>query len=145
MPASYTAEQSYYIRSSPSKVFDSLTNPRGLVKWFLTGATLSPKPGGAFAFDWIGGYHMDGKVLAYSKGRSVSFLWVDRLPNGRLAETTVAFRLRRKGKGTVLHLRHSGFRVPAHFAECASRWAYYLTNLKSVLDHGQDLRSEWDW
>jgi len=39
----------------------------------------------------------------------------------------------------------SGFKDTEHFAECSSRRAYYLTNMKSVLDHGKDLRSKYDW
>lgn len=88
---------------------------------------------------------MDGQILQITRGRSVSFLWVDRLPNGKMVKTRASFRVTAKGRGTVLSLRHSGFTVPEHFAECASRWAYYLTNLKSVLEHGKDLRSKWDW
>jgi hypothetical protein len=45
---------------------------------------------------------------------------------------------------SVLRLRHTGFTDPGHLAECSSRWGYYLTDLKSVLDHGADLRSEYD-
>ncbi len=29
--------------------------------------------------------------------------------------------------------------------DCSSRWGYYLTNMKSVLDHRTDLRSKYDW
>ena len=145
MARSYVARQSYYFDTSPTKVFAALTDPRFLVKWFLSDASLEPRKGGTFTFDWIGGYHMVGRVLAFDRGKAVSFEWTDRLPNRREAKTLAAFRVRRKGRSTLLELRHSGFKVPEHFAECASRWAYYLTNLKSVLDHGRDLRSRLDW
>jgi len=88
---------------------------------------------------------MTGKVKRFETNKAVSFSWSDRLKSGEWAETTVSFKVARKRRGTLLKLRHTGFRDPEHFAECASRWGYYLTNLKSVVDHGTDLRSENDW
>ena len=145
MARSFVAEQTYHIAAPPSRVFRFLVDPKLLVTWFLSDARLSLKKGGTFAFDWIGGYHMESKVLLYQAGKLVVFGWKDTLPNGRIAKTRAAFRVVKKGKGTLLKLRHSGFTVPAHFAECSSRWAYYLMNLKSVIEHREDLRSRFDW
>ena len=145
MARSYEARQQYYVTAPPSKVFRALTEPRGLVSWFLSAAEIALTARGKFAFDWSQGYHMDGKVLSIRAPTAVAFLWRDRLPSGRMVETRAAFTLLRKGRGTLLKLRHSGFHDPEHFAECSARWAYYLTNLKSVLDHGVDLRSPADW
>jgi len=144
MAKTFVAEQTYYFQAPTRKVFQGLTDPKLLVKWFLADAKLSPRKGGAFAFDWIGGYHMTGRLLEYTRGKAVSYLWTDKLSSGRVAKTRVSFRVVPKGKGTLLKLRHSGFTVPAHFEGCSSRWAYFLTNMKSVLDHGTDLRSELD-
>ncbi len=88
---------------------------------------------------------MTGKVKSFEKDKAVSFSWHDRLGNGRMVETQAAFKVSGKGNGTLLRLRHTGFHDPEHFAECSSRWGYYLTNMKSVLDHRVDLRSKYDW
>jgi hypothetical protein len=58
--------------------------------------------------------------------------------NGEMVETLASFEVTKKANGTLLKLRHSGFHDPEHFEECSSRWGYYLTNLKSLLDHGID-------
>ncbi len=145
MPKSFSIKQSYYFTSSPSKVFQGLTEPKKLVKWFLSKARVEQEEGGKYSFDWIEGYHMDGKVKRFDKDKSVSYSWHDRLANGRLVETTASFQVAKKGRGTILKLRHTGFKDPEHFAECSSRWGYYLTNMKSVLEHGADLRSKYDW
>ena len=88
---------------------------------------------------------MMGKVKEFEMNRSVSFSWSDKLKSGKLARTTVSFKVAKKRQGTSLKLHHTGFEDSEHFAECSSRWGYYLTNMKSVLDHGTDLRSEYDW
>jgi uncharacterized protein YndB with AHSA1/START domain len=145
MPKSFAAEQSYYFEAPVEKVFESLTDSKKLTKWFLSKAKLVPKKGGTYSFDWFGGYHMNGKVKQFDPNKSVSFSWNDKLKSGKLANTTASFRVAKKGKGTLLTLRHTGFKNPEHFADCSSRWGYYLTNLKSVLDHDTDLRSKYDW
>lgn len=145
MPESFTAEQTYHLAAPVDRVYRALLEPDQLVRWFLSSARVEPKDGGAFAFDWIGGYRMESTLTHVVPDQEVGFRWVDREPDGSSVTTDVRFRLESKGTGTLLHLRHTGFHSPRHFAECASRWAYYLTNLKSVLDHETDLRSEFDW
>ncbi len=145
MARSFVIEQAYYFEASLEKVFRALTDSKMLVKWFLSKAKVVPKKGGSYSFDWIGGYHMTGKVKQFKLNSSVAFSWSDKLRNVKLAKTTASFKVAKKGRGTILKLRHTGFRDPEHFAECASRWGYYLTNMKSVLDHRTDLRSRHDW
>ncbi len=146
MPKSYVAKQSYHFKKTqPEKVFQALTDPKMLVKWFLSKAKLDPKTGGNYSFDWIGGYHMTDKVKRFEPGKMVSFAWSDRLKSGELVRTTASFEVAKKGNGTLLQLRHTGFKDPEHFADCSSRWAYYLTNMKSVLEQDVDLRSKYDW
>jgi uncharacterized protein YndB with AHSA1/START domain len=146
MPKSYVTKQAYYFeKAQPEKIFQALTQPKMLVKWFLSKAKLDPKKGGSYSFDWIGGYHMTDKVKRFEENKAVSFSWIDKLKNGETARTTASFEVAKKGRGTLLKLRHTGFKDPEHFADCSSRWAYYLTNMKSVLDSGLDLRSKYDW
>lgn len=126
-------------------VFQALTDSKLLEKWFLSKAKLVPKKGGSYSFNWIGGYHMTGKLKRFKPDEAVSFSWHDRLGSGKMVETTASFRVAKKGDGSLLRLSHFGFKDPEHFAECSSRWGYYLTNMKSVLDHKADLRSKYDW
>lgn len=145
MPKSFIIEQTYFFEAPYQKVFQALSDSEILVKWFLSKAKVEPSKGGSYSFNWIGGYHMTGKVKQFERNKVVSFSWSDKLKNGKLAKTTVSFKLAKKGHGTLLRLHHTGFKDPEHFAECSSRWGYYLTNMKSVLDHDTDLRSKYDW
>ena len=141
---SFAIEQSYYFEAPAGKVFSGLTDSKMLTKWFLSKAKVVPKKGGTYSFNWLGGYKMTGRVKRFEPDKSVSYSWHDKV-DGKLVDTVALFRVDKKGRGALLRLRHSGFKDPEHFANCSSRWGYYLTNMKSVLDHGVDLRSKYDW
>ncbi|MBO0888697.1 SRPBCC domain-containing protein [Candidatus Bathyarchaeota archaeon] len=129
-------DQSYYLNAPPETVFQALTDPKILVKWFLAKAYVDPREGGDYDFDWLGGFHQSGKITRFEKDKAVSFSWN--------RNTIAAFETLKKGRGTLLKLHHGRFKDPEPFATASSRWGYFLTNMKSVLDHGIDLRSKDD-
>ena len=141
-------QQTFYLAVPPNRVFAALTRPRQLAKWFLEKATITPKPGSTFEFTWRGGYSMKGKVEGVSAPRRLELEWVDRFDGDRTLRTRVRFALRKRGKGTLLTVTHRGFKSGKKwvllYGGVQSGWAYYLTNLKSVLEHGFDLRSRLD-
>jgi uncharacterized protein YndB with AHSA1/START domain len=142
-----TIAQQILLPAPPSQVFEALTSRRGLVRWFLADADISPTSGSEYTFRWQGGYHHTARVLAATPGRRLVLAWPNRAGRSRLM-TVVAFSLHRKGRGTLLKLRHEGYPAAAPWIEVygatQSGWAYYLTNLKSVLATGRDLRSRDD-
>jgi hypothetical protein len=60
----------------------------------------------------------------------------------------MTFTVARQGRGTLLRLRHVGYPDSGGWAPIygatQSGWSYFLMNLKSVLEHGHDLRCEQD-
>jgi uncharacterized protein YndB with AHSA1/START domain len=136
-----TIRQSYYLRAPVKKVFRALTEPTKITKWFVGEARLDPRRGGTYRFTWLGGYRHGGKVLEFIKNRRLALEW----PTPRLGKTRVTFTVRPRGKGTQLRVVHSGYKTTPAWLEMyggtQSGWAYYLMNLKSVLEHGNDLRS----
>jgi uncharacterized protein YndB with AHSA1/START domain len=142
-----TIVQQHYLAATPATVFEALTTSRGLSRWFLESAEIEPKAGTEYTFTWQGGYHHSARVLAAVPGRRLVLAWPNRL--GRQTKmTAVAFSLRKKGRGTLLTLRHEGYPRSGGWLEIygstQSGWAYFLTNLKSVLATGRDLRSDDD-
>lgn len=142
-----TIVQQFHLNAPPKAVYEALTTPRGLARWFLESAEIDPTAGREYTFTWHGGYHHTGRVLAAVPGRRLVLAWPNRL--GRTTKTTVvAFTLRKKGRGTLLTLRHEGYPRSGGWLEVdgstQSGWAYFLTNLKSVLATGRDLRSDDD-
>lgn len=141
-------EQTFYYEVPPERVFAALTEPGEIVKWFADRAEVSPKKGGSFRLTWKAGYTMRGKVKAYDPPRKLHLTWIDRFEGGKAFETEARFTFAKKGKGTQLTLNHRGFKPGKKwvslYGSIQSGWAYYLTNLRSVLEHGIDLRSARD-
>jgi len=140
-------EQRYFVRASPAKVFRALTDPKWLTRWFLAEARIQPEAGTAYTFRWRGGHSHTEKVLEAVPGRRLTLSWSNRV--GRVTRRTrVTFALSRKGNGTLLRLRHTGYPTTRGWLETygatESGWAYFLMNLKSVLEHDYDLRSRHD-
>ncbi len=141
-------QQSYYFDAPPEKVFGALTEPDKLIGWFLVKAKVDLRRGGKIEFVWEGGHKMASKVKRVVPNKEVSFVWLDDLTKGKKAKTLAEFKVVRKGKGSLLKLAHSGFGESKAWIELygaiQSGWAYYLMNLKSVLQNGVDLRSKHD-
>ena len=140
--------QRFYYAVPPSRVFSALTRPRELTRWFVDKATFAPKKGTAFQFTWRGGYILKGRVNGAVRPRRLDLDWVDRMAGGKTFRTEVRFEITKRGKGSLLSVTHRGFKTgkkwTALYGGIQSGWAYYLTNLKSVLEHGVDLRSDLD-
>jgi uncharacterized protein YndB with AHSA1/START domain len=137
-------EQTYFVKASATKVFRALSDPKVLTTWFLAEARLEREKGGSYDFKWEEGYHHSGKVLDLVLNKKLSLSWPNKA-GGKSVTTRVTFTLRRKGRGTLIRIRHEGYprRDPwiEVYGGTQSGWAYYFTNLKSVLEHGYDLRS----
>ena len=129
--------QVYYIQAPVAKVFDAITNPKILSKWFLKSATLDQKKGGTYRFTAL--THNDtqkGNVLEFKKNEKLTIDWT-KWADG----TKVTFTTKKAGKNTLLTVLHVGFKNEESRVGHAVGWTYYLMNLKSVLESGKDLRS----
>jgi uncharacterized protein YndB with AHSA1/START domain len=140
--------QTYYYHESASRVFQALTDPKLLVKWFVDKAVVTPKRGGAYRLTWAGGYSMRGRIESIEAPNHLTVEWVDRMEGGREFETVAHFELKKRGRGTLLSVTHRGFKSGKKWVQLygavQSGWAYYLTNLRSVLEHQTDLRATAD-
>jgi len=140
--------QTFYYAVPPRRVFSALTRPRDLTRWFVAKATFVPKKGSTFQLAWRGGYVLKGRVSSAVAPRKLDLEWIDRFSGGKTFRTEVRFEIAKKGKGSLLSVTHRGFKTgkkwTALYGGIQSGWAYYLTNLKSVLEHGIDLRSDLD-
>jgi len=139
-----TIKQAYFLRAPVTKVFRALTEPTELARWFLKDARLPHTAGATYEFVWQFGYRHRAKVVAFVPNRKLTLEW----PAKGLGTTQVSFTLTARKGGTRLTLRHTGYgTTPAwieNYGGTCSGWAYFLTNLKSVLRNGADLREAGD-
>lgn len=140
----------FYYDQPPGTVFRAWATAQGLTSFFVetasfattAGAERAPQdtamPGDRYRWDWRHPYWLEGEVIGVEQDRALSFTFGSMLVTVRLASID--------GK-TELQLRQTGIpdsadgRVFGHL-NCRSCWIFFLTNLKSVLGTGVDLRDE---
>lgn len=138
-------EHTIEIEAPRERVFEALTDPDELVRWFPSGADSDARTGGAFEYrfefpseperdhTYSGAYH---EVWA---GELVSYPW-----SGALGETRVDVTLEAAGDSTVLRLVHAGWGEGPDWEESRQMheegWGFFLGNLKSYVERGEDGR-----
>ncbi|MGC2289221.1 MAG: SRPBCC domain-containing protein [Thermoplasmata archaeon] len=139
-----TIRQGYHVEAPVETVFRALTEPEELTRWFLTDAVLPPERGATYVFTWTRNRRHSGKVMDFVRNQRLTLSW----PAHGLGDTRVTLSVRPDAQGTRLEVRHTGYRKTDAWLKIyggtQSGWAYYLTNLKSVLEHGHDLRAPGD-
>jgi len=141
-------KQTFYYAVPPERAYAAFTDPDEITRWFADKAKISPKKGGAYRLTWSAGYTMRGRVKSVVPGKELEVDWIDRFEDGKVFETEAHFAFAKRGRGTQLTVTHRGFKSGKKwlglYGSIQSGWAYYLTNLRSVLEHGIDLRSDRD-
>jgi uncharacterized protein YndB with AHSA1/START domain len=127
--------RSVEIRSSPSRLFELLTEPDELVKWWPDVAAFEPRLGGRIRMVFeANASEVTGEVTRFEPPRALGFTWV------RVAapdETThVEFTLTEVGDGRCrVEVVHSGWEQspearPLHDAG----WGHFLGSLRELAE-----------
>jgi uncharacterized protein YndB with AHSA1/START domain len=143
----FTVHMHYY--APIEKVFQAWATAAGLESFFLSSALHASPDGSRRALDkpavrgdryqwtWLHGPGIEGEFLACDPGRSVAFTFGEDMRVDvelRVVEDSVEVRLHQTGCA-----KEDPQRAWQHL-NCRSCWVYFMTNLKSVLEHGRDLR-----
>jgi uncharacterized protein YndB with AHSA1/START domain len=140
---------SIYLNSPIDKVYQAIASADGLCLWFMGSAVFTGVAGNiispdepaqkndTFKWNWLAkDLSITGKVLESDKSKIFSFTF------GSSFEVTITLKV--SGKRTLLTLTQKYSPGAEHndFANinCCVCWGFFLTNLKSVLEHGNDLR-----
>jgi len=141
-----TLSHQYFIRATPDRVFDALTNPKMLVKWLSNTAEFVPAEGAQYRIGWTDGPTHTGTVVEMIPGRRIALSW--EWPGVTLRGTVLRWSVEAKDDGSVLMVEHEGFPKLEKWTELYGGaewgWTYFALNLKSVLETGHDLRSKYD-
>jgi len=137
-------------------VFGAWATPAGLESFFIAegdhrGPDAKRRAGGeivtrgdTYHWRWLHGIDLPGEVLAVEPDRSVAYTF------GSDMRIDVSFAERSGAIEVCVHQTGCATEDPDRawqHLNCRSCWVYFLTNLKSVLEHGIDLRDrdQPDW
>lgn len=138
----------FYYDRPPAEVFRAWSTSEGLTSFFVeTAAFVSPdgverqskefaRVGDRYRWDWRHPYWLEGEVTGVEENRELAFTF---------GSMGVTIRLAEIDGQTELYLLQTGIPDSADgrvFGQlnCRSCWVFFLTNLKSVLGGGADLR-----
>ena len=128
------------IASDAVGIFDYLSDSRKLVLWFPDQAIMEPHLGGKYHFRMNGTEGVwSGVVTDFIRGNKLGLTWQ---PPNEAAATNVMIKLFPQGAGTAVELSHSGLTSSEALERSVTTWAFYLNNLKSVIEQGVDLRGQ---
>jgi uncharacterized protein YndB with AHSA1/START domain len=135
------------IKATPEEVFQAITGPQQIAKWFAPEARVDPRVGGEYFFSW--GQGMEGRttIVAWEPGkhfgtrseRSVTYSHKGRVDTGVVQQICVDYYIESLGGGiTRLRLVQAGFGPEAawddEFADTKSGWAGFLKKLKELFE-----------
>ncbi|MCA9756467.1 MAG: SRPBCC domain-containing protein [Candidatus Eisenbacteria bacterium] len=149
-PVDWTEFRLYVsIDATPDTVLDAWCTTAGMESFFVAmmrivgpdglprTAESRAEPGDRFLWRWHNGRTVEGAYLAVEPGREVSFTFV---------ESNVRLQARPRDEGgCLLELCQYGIpdtpeaRMHIH-ANCRAAWVYFLTALKTRIEHGIDVR-----
>jgi uncharacterized protein YndB with AHSA1/START domain len=138
-----TLEREIFIEAAPEVVFEVVSRPEHVRRWWPDDANYELKPGSTgeivFGDPEQGGAVVSLSVMEVDPPRSFSFRWTH--PSGATAKQgnslLVTFELTPSGDGTRLKLTESGFRelgwdqdrLEAEYEDHVNGWTHFLGQL----------------
>ena len=129
-------EKELFIKASPQRVFQALTEKADLERWFVQKAEVDARPGGAIRFEWRPDAVEIGTILVFDPPHRLSYTWEALGPG----PTTITFALTAENDGTRLHLIHTGIGEGEdwdnYYTAVDSGWSAHLIDLTTWLENG---------
>lgn len=130
-------ERTLVLRASPARVWQAITDPQELARWFPQEAEWDLRPGGTGVFSWEGYGDFPIRVEAVDPPRYLAWRWgleAETDPDATDAVTLVEWWVEpHDDGGTTLRIRESGFRTETHRSENETGWTEELAELVSLL------------
>jgi uncharacterized protein YndB with AHSA1/START domain len=137
-------EHEVRIEASAETVFEFFTDPRKMVQWMGTEATLDPRPGGVCRINPSGQAVMAGEFVEIETPRRIVFTWgwETALLKTPPQSTLVEVSLEPDGDDTVVHLSHRRLK-PETVALHRAGWHHYLARLALIAAGADPGRDPW--
>ena len=111
-------------------VWEAISTPEGIVRWFVEEARVEPHKGGNMWLQWCEGMAADSEILEWEAGEKLVVGF-----GGKRLE----YNITGEGGTTTLHVVHSGFSTDSkfdnEFESTFGGWSTYFTVLKYELTH----------
>lgn len=124
--------QTVEVDASPDRVWQLLTDPAELPRWWPDAAELEPRIGGRVVLNFGPG-NVSGEITRWEPPSALRFTWIESHRPG--VELQVAFTLDDLGDGRCrVSVVHSGFETaPAEAREAVvGGWAHFLRRLAEL-------------
>lgn len=129
------------INATPSEVFDAVSTPDGLDRWWTKASSGVAEEGARLALGFGAGYQWTGTVSVYRPGAEFELVIDASDPDWQ--GTRVGFTLHGREDCTQVEFRHTGW--PAdndHYRTSNFCWAMYLRIMKRYLENGDFVEYE---
>ncbi len=128
-----TIEKNIFINQTTTKIWQALTTPEQLTKWWAAG-NIQATPGHVFTLDMGNWGQQTCEVQTVKPETIFSYLFAKGLLN-----TTITWRLEKEANGTRLFLKQHGFDVQSPqgkmaFEGMGAGWPSILEKLASVAE-----------
>ena len=124
------------IKASAATVFDAISTPTGLDKWWTLRAKGNPGLDATYELYFGPGYDWRAVVSQFVPDREFELHMIQAMPDWVGAR--VGFLLSEENGITTVRFRHTGWPEPSeHFRISSYCWATYLRLLKRYLEHGE--------
>lgn len=134
------------IAAPPERVFQALTDPAQVLKWWGHKGFYETKefqadlrPKGKWRTAGIGGqagtFEVTGEYLEIDPPRVLSYTWVASWTGD--VQTTVRWELEPTKDGTLVRIRHMGFAAHPEIANNYKGWPNLLGWLRALLERGE--------
>jgi uncharacterized protein YndB with AHSA1/START domain len=124
------------IKASPEKVYQALSDEKGLAGWWTTNTSASAKVGAIDKFRFGDRGFNDMKVVELVPGKRVKWNCIDGAQEWIGTELT--FDLEQENGRTIVLFAQRGWKEPVEFMHyCSTKWAMYLLSLKLLCETGR--------
>lgn len=133
-------EKERIIESTPSHVWEVLTNTAYIEKWLGVKAVSSWKVNDdiAFKFSWDGKIFEDrGKLIAFDQNRRFTYTYWSNfsgLPDQPENYSQIQFEIISKGKESLLKLTHSEIKNQTMYEHSDKNWEETLDQIKTLTE-----------
>ena len=124
------------LRSSPAKVFDAISQPGEVDKWWSLECSGTPMVGEEYRLFFGEPWDWRARVSRCEVGRTFEWEMIDAMPDW--IGTRVGFELGKVEEGTRMRFHHDGWKEEnEHFRVSSYCWAMLLRLLKVYVERGE--------